>query len=60
MVATPMAEVRSGPGTNFPPSATIAQGHLVIVEDEKDNWYEVVIKAQGLKGWVAKDAIENI
>ena len=60
VVATPIAEVRSGPGTNFPPSATIAQGHLVIVEDEKDNWYEVIIKAQGLKGWVAKDAIKNI
>lgn len=60
VVATPMAEVRSGPGTNFPPSATIAQGHLVVVEDEKDNWYEVVIKAQGLKGWVAKDAIKQI
>ena len=60
VVATPVAEVRSGPGTNFPPSATIAQGHLVIVEDEKDDWYEVIIKAQGLKGWVAKDAIKNI
>ena len=60
VIAAPIAEVRSGPGDNFPPSANIAQGHLVIVEDEKDNWYEVIIKAQGLKGWVAKDAIKTI
>ena len=60
VVAAPMAELRSGPGKNFPPSATVAQGHLVTVEDEKDNWYEVIVKEQGLKGWVAKDAIKNI
>ena len=60
VVAAPMAELRSGPGKTFPTSATVAQGHLVIVEDEKDNWYEIIIKEQGLKGWVAKDAIKNI
>jgi len=60
VVAIPLAEVRSGPGTNFAPSATISQGHLVVVEDEKDDWYEVIIKAQGLKGWVAKSDIKNI
>ena len=60
VIASPVAEVRSGPGTNFPASASITQGHLLSVEDSKDNWYEVVIKSQGLKGWVEKSAVEKI
>ncbi len=60
VVAAPVAEVRSGPGTNFPASASVPQGHLLAVQDEKDDWYEVIVKSQGLKGWVEKDAIEQI
>ena len=60
VVAAPVAEIRSGPGSNFPASASIAQGHLLTVQDEKDAWYEVVLKSQGLKGWIEKTAIERI
>lgn len=60
VVAAPVAEVRSGPGTNFPASANIAQGHLVTILDGKDTWYEVAISSQGLKGWIEKDAVEKI
>lgn len=60
VVAAPVAELRSGPGANFPASASIAQGHLLILEDAKDNWYEVVVKSQGLKGWAEADALEKI
>ncbi|WP_432635380.1 tetratricopeptide repeat protein [Candidatus Avelusimicrobium sp.] len=60
VVAAPVAEIRSGPGTNFPASASVAQGHLLTVQDEKDSWYEVIVKSQGIKGWVDKNAIEQI
>lgn len=60
VVAAPSAEIRSGPGTNFPASANAAQGHLLLVLDEKDSWYNVVVKSQGLKGWVEKSAVEKI
>lgn len=60
VVASPAAEIRSGPGTNFPASANVAQGHLLLVQDEKDSWYEVIVKSQGLKGWVEKNAVEKI
>lgn len=60
VVAAPSAEIRSGPGTNFPASASAAQGHLLLVLDEKDAWYEVIVKSQSLKGWVEKNAIERI
>ncbi len=60
VVAAPVAEVRSGPGTNFPASANVSQGHLVTILDGKDTWYEVVVSSQGLKGWIEKDAVEKI
>ena len=60
VVAAPVAEIRSGPGTNFPASASVAQGHLVTVQDAKDTWYEVIVKSQGIKGWVEKSAVEQI
>lgn len=60
VVAAPVAELRSGPGVNFPASANVAQGHLVILQDAKDNWYEVIVKSQGIKGWAEANALEKI
>lgn len=60
VVASPVAEVRSGPGTNFPVSASVQQGHLVELADHKDNWQQVIVKSQGLKGWVENSALERI
>ena len=60
VVAAPVAEVRSGPGANFPASASVPQGHLLAVQDTKDDWYEVIVKSQGLKGWVEKSTVEQI
>ncbi len=60
VIASPVAEIRSGPGTNFPASASVAQGHLVTLQDSKDAWYEVIVKSQGIKGWVEQSAVEKI
>jgi uncharacterized protein YraI len=60
VIASPIAEIRSGPGTNFPDSASVAQGHLVTIQDAKDSWYEVVVKSQGIKGWIEQNAVEKI
>ena len=60
VVAAPTVEIRSGPGLNFPASASVPQGHLVELADHKDNWQQVVVKSQGLKGWVESSALERI
>ena len=60
VVAAPVVEVRSGPGQNFPASASVQQGHLVELADHKDNWQQVIVKSQGLKGWVENSALERI
>ena len=60
VVATPTAELRSGPGTNFPASANLTHGHLVILQDSRNNWNEVVVKSQGIQGWIKSESIEKI
>jgi len=60
IIAAPVAELRSGPGMNFPASANIAQGHIVLIRDSRDKWREVVVKSQGIKGWIAADSLESI
>ena len=60
VVASPTAEIRSGPGTNFPASANVAQGHLITILDRKDAWHQVVVTSQGIKGWIEKSAVEKI
>ena len=55
-----MAELRSGPGSNFPASASVAQGHLLLLQDSKDDWYDVVVKSEGLQGWIQAQALEKI
>ena len=60
VVAAPVVEVRSGPGPNFPASASVQQGHLVELADRKDSWQQVIVKSQGLKGWVENSALERI
>ena len=60
VVAAPVAELRSGPGKNFPASANVAQGHLVLLQDSRDNWQEVIIKSQGVTGWIESNFLEKI
>lgn len=60
VITASSAEIRSGPGSSFPVSANVTQGHLVKTGDLKDSWYEVVLNSRGLKGWIEKSAIEKI
>lgn len=60
VVASPVAELRSGPGKNFPLSANVSQGHLLLLQDSRDNWREVVVKSQGIKGWMEASSLEKI
>lgn len=60
VVAAAKAELRSGPGENFPVSATVTQGHLLQVTDQKGIWQQVVLRSEGLKGWMENSALEHI
>lgn len=60
VVAAPRAELRSGPGENFPASAMVTQGHLVQIIDQKGPWQQVVLRSEGIKGWMENSALEHI
>jgi len=60
VVAAPVAELRSGPGENFPASANVAQGHLLLLQDKKDHWQQVIVKSQGIKGWMNASNVEEL
>ena len=60
VIAAPKAELRSGPGDNFPASATVTQGHLVLVTDQKGFWKQVLLRSEGIKGWMDSSDLETI
>ncbi len=54
------AEVRSGPGENFPVNLSVPRNHIVQVKDKKDNWIQILIPSEKAQGWVLKDSLEEI
>lgn len=54
------AELRNGPGGNFSPSATVPEGRIVRIMDVKENWIEIGIPKEGVKGWVKSSSIEKV
>lgn len=54
------AEVRSGPGENFPVNLSIPRNHIVQVKDKKDNWTQILIPSENTQGWVLKEDLEEI
>ena len=60
VVTTARAELRSGPGDNFPVSVSVPKAHLLTVEDSKGDWYLVRVQDDTSKGWVLKKFIEEI
>ena len=54
------AEVRSGPGENFPVSFKVPEGRRVERLDAKAAWSEIGVPREGLKGWILKDALEAV
>jgi tetratricopeptide (TPR) repeat protein len=52
------AEIRSGPGDNFPVSLNIPRAYMLTVTDTKGDWAHVETDSQN--GWVLKKSIEEI
>lgn len=51
----------SGPGDTFKAYATLPEARLVkILDDTDDNYYEVGIPREGIKGWIPKSAAEKL
>ncbi len=60
VVAVPTAEVRSGPGDQFPVGYTAPEGQRALILNRRPGWLEIGIPSKSLKGWVAETAVETI
>lgn len=60
VVVVSRAEVRSGPGENFPVSLSVPRSHLVTVSDRKGTWTEIELPSEKATGWVLNKSIEEI
>lgn len=55
------AQLMSGPGDTFKAAAALPEARLVKVLDETDdNYYEIAIPKEGIKGWVKKTSAGKI
>lgn len=54
------AEVRSGPGQNFPVNLSIPRNHIVQIKDTKNTWTQILIPSEKTQGWVLKEDLEEI
>jgi tetratricopeptide (TPR) repeat protein len=51
----------SGPGDNFKTYASAPEGRLVkILDSSDDNYYEIGLPREGIKGWALKSEIERL
>ncbi len=60
IVINAQGEVHNGPGDEYSVAFTVPEGKEVIVIQEKNLWYEVGVRDQGIKGWIKKEEIEKI
>jgi hypothetical protein len=61
IVATAVAEVRSGPNVSYPANFTVPEGRRVVVLKEQEpipGWIEIGVPQEGLKGWVPDSSVE--
>lgn len=55
------AQLMSGPGDNFKAAAALPEARLVkVLDDTDDNYYEIALPKEGIKGWVKKTSAEKI
>ena len=58
MITTDNANVRTGPGTNYPASMELFQGYPLKVEKKQGDWYKVT-DFENDTGWVHDSIVKN-
>jgi hypothetical protein len=59
VVIAPQAEVRSGPGKDYTLQFTGHEGLEFQISGDSEGWYRILL-ANGVRGWIPKDAVEII
>ncbi|MFH1259417.1 MAG: tetratricopeptide repeat protein [Elusimicrobiota bacterium] len=54
------AEARNGPGEDYSLGFTVPEGRKVVILEERNEWYAIGLRKEGLKGWLLKNQVEKI
>lgn len=60
VIVRPAAEIRSGPGENFPVGFTAPEGRRAQILSEGGPWLEIGTLKEGAKGWIEASAVERV
>ena len=54
------SSIRSGPGLEYTVGFSVPEGKKIVVLRKKEEWCEIGLKSEGVKGWTEAENIENI
>lgn len=57
---SPNSEVRNGPGESFSAAFTLPEGRRLQILSEREDWLEVGVLKEGVKGWIHKESVLRI
>ena len=60
IIVQPDCNIRSGPGTEYQTGYLIPEGKKVLILRTKEDWVEIGLKEEGIKGWTENNKIEMI
>jgi tetratricopeptide (TPR) repeat protein len=60
IVLNTQANIYSGPGDDNSISFTIPEGKKIIILNKRENWYEIGVKDQGLRGWINRNDVGEV
>jgi tetratricopeptide (TPR) repeat protein len=60
VTVAPRTELRNGPGDGYSVGFTAPEGRRVSILGEKEDWLEIGVLKEGVKGWVKKGSIEKV
>ena len=60
IIVSASVEARSAPIESNPASFTIPVGKKVLILNTRNEWIEVLLKSENIKGWIKKDALSEI
>ena len=60
IVISASVEAKAAPIETNPASFTIPEGKKLYIINTRQDWVEVLLKAENIKGWIKKDTISEI
>ncbi|MEI7904460.1 MAG: tetratricopeptide repeat protein [Candidatus Firestonebacteria bacterium] len=60
IIVSPSVEARAAPLESNPASFTLPEGKKVLLLNFRNDWVEILLRTENIKGWIKKDALAEI